>query len=109
MLFNVLAAGVGAIAILRWLRHLLPAVESHAQTANTRQRWIRSAIPLALSEGMRVVSGNLPILVLGLLAPAHEVAVSSGSRHIHGGNTTLCTPKCGLLADVGYALFREEK
>lgn len=73
MLFNVLAAGVGAIAILRWLRHLLPSVESIAQTAYTRQRWIRSAIPLALSEGMRVVSGNLPILVLGLLAPAHEV------------------------------------
>ena len=72
---NVLAAIISAGFVLRWLAPLLRGVPTRTQTPDTRRRWLRSAIPLALGEGMRIVSGNLAILILGLLAPPAEVGL----------------------------------
>jgi O-antigen/teichoic acid export membrane protein len=75
MELNVLAAIIGAGFVVRWLVPLLRGVPTHPQSHATRRRWLRSAIPLALGEGMRIVSGNLAILILGLLAPPAEVGL----------------------------------
>ena len=72
---NVLAAIISAGFVLRWLAPLLHGVPTRTLTKDTRRRWLRSAIPLALGEGMRIVSGNLAILILGLLAPPAEVGL----------------------------------
>ncbi len=90
---NVLVATIGAILMIRWLAPLLRGVPTLAQPRETRGRWLRSAIPLALGEGMRIVSGNLAILILGLLAPATEV----GLYRVAAGVYTAATLPSALL------------
>ena len=93
MALNLLAAciGVGCVAI--WLAPYLRGVKSAPLALSERKRWLRSTIPLALGEGMRIVSGNLAILALGLLAAPAEV----GLYRVAAGVYTAATLPSALL------------
>jgi O-antigen/teichoic acid export membrane protein len=61
------AAVAFSLAILMLRRHL--PVELHATTPEMHPRiWWSSAIPMALTEGMRVLQSHLVILLMGLMA-----------------------------------------
>ena len=94
MALNLLATVVGAGFMLCWLAPLLRGVPIHPLSRDTRRRWLHSAIPLALSEGMRVVLGNLAILILGLLAQPAEV----GLYRVAAGIYTTATLPSALLS-----------
>ena len=72
---NVLAASIGFGFMLSRLAPYLRGVAASTLPRETRRRWLRSTIPLALGEGMRIVSGNLAILLLGWMVPAAEVGL----------------------------------
>lgn len=74
MCMNAVVAAIAAALVLRWVWPLLKG-SVVPQPLQVAKAWLRSTIPLALGEGMRVVSGNLAILMLGLLAPAQEVGI----------------------------------
>ncbi len=77
-----LAMGLGAasagFAILcygRMLHRALPAAAHEAAPQMQPRAWRRSAFPMALSEGMRVLQGQLMTLVLGMMQVAAVVGV----------------------------------
>jgi O-antigen/teichoic acid export membrane protein len=70
---NVLTALFGAAFVFGRLAPMLRGVPTRAVSPEQRRRWLRSTIPLAMGEGMRIVSGNLAILLLGAFASAAEV------------------------------------
>lgn len=61
------AAALVALAAATWfLRTSLPRISSAPlRTFGQGQRWFRSAFPLALTEGMRMLQGHMSILLLG--------------------------------------------
>lgn len=75
MALNALAAFIGsAYAYFR----LAPALATMVRTnpgPELRSAWLRSALPLAMGDGMRIVSGQLGILVLGAFAAIDEVGI----------------------------------
>ncbi|MEZ5665413.1 MAG: oligosaccharide flippase family protein [Burkholderiaceae bacterium] len=78
MALHVASVGIAAACACALLRHHLP-VESkvllpRASTARSRQ-WLSSAWPLALTEAMRVVHGNVAILALGVISTTTAVGV----------------------------------
>lgn len=77
----VLAMGLGAVAagcsfavaaVMLWKR--LPADSRRTAPQFHARDWWMSAIPMAFSEGMRVLQGHLIILLLGVMATATMVA-----------------------------------
>lgn len=50
----------------RWLRQRLPK-RVPAELVRGGRRWIASAIPLALADSMRIIQGELTVLILGTL------------------------------------------
>ena len=57
------------------LRNVLPAQARHVTPQVNPPELLRSALPMALTEGMRMLQGNLAILFLGLLATTDLVAL----------------------------------
>jgi O-antigen/teichoic acid export membrane protein len=57
-----------------WLRQRLPRTLSN-EPVHGEKRWLATSIPFALVEGMRVLQGELSIVLLGLLASAAEVGI----------------------------------
>ena len=75
MALNVLTACIGAGSVVVWLAPFLRGTKTLPQPVAERRRWLHSTIPLALGEGMRVVSGNLAMLTLGILAAPAEAGL----------------------------------
>lgn len=75
MALNVFAATLGSVYAWVRLSSCLPVVPPMPATSATRRSWLRSALPLAMGDGMRIVSGQLGILVLGALSTPHEVGI----------------------------------
>lgn len=65
-LYSLSAAAVFLVAHL-WLRQRLPETRP-AEVARQGRRWLASAIPLALTDGMRALQSEMSILLVGLIA-----------------------------------------
>lgn len=75
MASGVAAAALSLIAAQALLRRTLPA-EVDAVPAILRSRdWWSSALPMALTEGMRILQGHVAILVLGAMATMAEAGL----------------------------------
>lgn len=72
---QVLAAAATLIVAAFMLRQILPAGPLITSSASNAKVWIRSALPMALTEGMRVLHGNISILLLGALSISATVGV----------------------------------
>ena len=93
MALNVVAAALGAIFVIERLWPYLKSPAPVSVTISNGKGWWASAMPLALSEGMRIFSGHLAILVLGAMAPADEV----GMYRVAFGVYTVATLPSALL------------
>lgn len=94
MALNVVAAVAGVMFVIVILRqHLKHSAAATVATSSTDKNWLASAIPLALGDGMRILSGHLAILVLGVMAPADEV----GMYRVAFGVYTVATLPSALL------------
>jgi O-antigen/teichoic acid export membrane protein len=93
MVLNVAVAAVGMLWVLWRLRPRLHGVDAPPAESATRSRWLRSTIPLAMSEGMRILSGNVAVQVLALLASDADV----GLYRVAAGVYTATSLPSGLL------------
>ena len=69
---GVLAALSSMVAALMLLKTRLPAPVSDAVGLNTRRLW-RDSLPMAMTEGMRMLQGHVVVFMLGLFAVASVV------------------------------------
>ncbi|MCR6702434.1 MAG: oligosaccharide flippase family protein [Dokdonella sp.] len=69
------AAGIALGAGLLMTLRRLPVEVSQVRGRADARVWWTSAVPMALTEGMRVLQAHLVILVLGLMAPAATVGL----------------------------------
>lgn len=72
MALNVLAALVASAYAISRVKGI-PKSRNLAGQAVPQDGWLRSAMPMALSEGMRVLAGHVGILILGFLASTSEI------------------------------------
>ncbi|MBB6599046.1 oligosaccharide flippase family protein [Luteimonas sp. MC1825] len=75
MLLGTLSAAVAFVVVVAMYKRLLPTAVHHAAPISDSRRWWASAMPMALTEGMRSLQGNLATLVMGAMAPAAAVGV----------------------------------
>lgn len=73
ILNSVTAAAALAVSTL-WLRRRLPPRAAHRRVEGER-RWLASTIPLALTDGMRILQIELTILLVGVFASATQVGL----------------------------------
>src|SRR5690606_29086982 len=66
------AAGSCVLAGLL-LRRVLPKGEASEQVPDHKSQWLRSAFPMALTEGMRVLQAHSVVLLLGLFSTSAMV------------------------------------
>lgn len=74
MALYALTAGIALFITYRWLRERLPAIVP-AEVVRGGRRWFASTIPMALTEGMRVLQTELSILLVGLIAAPAAVGI----------------------------------
>ena len=67
MLLGLVATVLGLTVAAMLLRSRLPNAASEADSLHNRQLW-REALPMAMTEGMRVLQGHVVIFGLGLFA-----------------------------------------
>ena len=75
MAINCIAALAGGVYAYARLRPMIGGSRHVIAPAGKRKAWRRSAIPLALGDGMRIVSGQVGILVLGAMASNDAVGI----------------------------------
>jgi O-antigen/teichoic acid export membrane protein len=74
MALNSVIAALVAIIAYAWLRTRLPAGTVQQFVPNGR-RWLASAIPMALTDGMRLLQSELSILLVGIIAAPATVGL----------------------------------
>lgn len=72
---QALAAGATLVVAAYMLRKIMSASQETVVPVTDAKAWIRSALPMALTEGMRMLHGNASILLLGVLSTASIVGV----------------------------------
>jgi len=74
MALNSIVAALVAIVAYAWLRQRLPD-RTVTEFVPTARRWLASAIPMALTDGMRVLQTELSILLVGIIAAPAAVGL----------------------------------
>lgn len=72
---QVAAVACSALVAFVLLQRLLPAVQAGRISSADKTRWLGSAFPMAMTEAMRMVQGNLSMLVLGVMATTTMVGL----------------------------------
>lgn len=75
MALGVLAAGIALIAASYMLSTALPSEVATVSPITESKYWWSSALPMALTEGMRLVQGHVLILLLGWLVAMSDVGI----------------------------------
>ena len=92
ILLQVAAVGCSLLFAAYLLKRVLPEAFYFSVPVITAKDWRRAALPMAMSEGLRIVQGQLPILVLAWMVPIAEVGlfrVASSMLMLLGMPTTL--------------------
>lgn len=87
MMLNVVSAAIGLAILYPRLRSLLAGTSAMPIDAALSRRWTSSTIPLAMSEGLRILSGNLAVLVLGALASDSQVGLYRVAMGVYTATT----------------------
>lgn len=74
MALGVASAAIALVLALHMLRKALPGEARAANPIVDVRSWWSSALPMAMTEGMRVIQGHLATLALGILAVPVAVA-----------------------------------
>jgi O-antigen/teichoic acid export membrane protein len=71
---NAVSAGLAFLVARHWLAQRLPKAVP-AELVRGGVRWLASSIPMALTDGMRILQSELTILLLGILTAPAEVGL----------------------------------
>src|SRR5690349_13946479 len=74
MALNSVVAALVAVVAYTWLRQRLPA-RTAAEAVPKGRHWLASAIPMAMTDGMRVLQTELSILLVGIIAAPAAVGL----------------------------------
>lgn len=72
---GVVSAGIALLLSASMLRIALPSEVATAQIVRNTTEWRSSALPMALTEGMRVFQAHLSVLMLGALSTVSMVGL----------------------------------
>jgi O-antigen/teichoic acid export membrane protein len=72
---QVAAAALTLLVAYLMLRSMLPPAHVNPGAGGAGKGWLKSAVPLALTESMRAIQGNLSVLALGVIATSHFVGI----------------------------------
>lgn len=75
MLLGALSATAALLVVRAMFRRLWPAQARTARVESHGRQWWASAIPMALTEGMRGLQGNVATLAMGVLASVAATGV----------------------------------
>jgi O-antigen/teichoic acid export membrane protein len=75
MAMGFISVGCALIVTIFMIRSAMPSEVLDVQPESDSRKWWASALPMAMTEGMRGLQGNIAILILGLLASTAEVGV----------------------------------
>ncbi|MGY0611535.1 oligosaccharide flippase family protein [Luteimonas sp. A501] len=75
MALGVLSAGISLVAALYMLHWAMPGRVATAAPVVDANRWWSSALPMALTEGTRLLQGHLLILLLGAMVAISDVGI----------------------------------
>ena len=106
MVLNVLTAAAALVLCYLWLRARLPAGPP-VQTVQQGRRWLASALPMAMTDGLRILQPQIGMLLLGVLSTSADaglfrVAVTTAAMTavpLTLGNTILAPVIAGLHAE----------
>lgn len=73
LILGTLAAAFAFITASVMLREVMPSDVMNAPPETEAGRWWKSALPMALTEGMRALQGNVATILMGWLATAAAV------------------------------------
>lgn len=111
MASNVLAASLGATFAFWKLSPFLRRSAAATNPGALSEGWLKKALPMAMSEGMRILAGHVAILILGVMASASEVGVyrvAAGLWTVATLPSTLlyvvCAPMLATLHQEGKSL-----
>jgi O-antigen/teichoic acid export membrane protein len=71
---NALTAATALVVAHHWLHARLPRPRP-ARTAQPGRRWLASTIPMAMTDGMRMLQPQVGVLLLGIWAAATQVGL----------------------------------
>lgn len=74
MALNCVALTVALLSAHIWLRTRLPRSAAQISTCSSRD-WLSSAVPMAMTEGMRLTQSQIGVLVLGIMVATAEVGL----------------------------------
>jgi O-antigen/teichoic acid export membrane protein len=74
MALNVVTAIISLLVASVWLRKMLPSPRPQAVADNGRA-WLRSSVPMAMTDGLQMLQSQLSILLLGALTLPAEVGL----------------------------------
>lgn len=74
MALNAVTAAAALVVSHLWLRARLPRPRP-TELVEAGRSWLGSSIPMALSDGMRLMRGQLAVLLMGLLVGAADVGL----------------------------------
>jgi O-antigen/teichoic acid export membrane protein len=75
MSLGVVSAAASLVFAASLLRLAAPPEVRTAEARARAREWLRDCVPMALTEGMRVLQGHLTVLVVGLLASDEETGI----------------------------------
>lgn len=75
MALGVLSATSALVVALYMLRWSMPGEVASAAAVVDKRGWWSSALPMALTEGMRLLQGHLLILLLGVMVAMSDVGI----------------------------------
>lgn len=75
MLLNVIAAAFAFLVGAGMLLKAIPAQCRTAKPVTSPRTWVRSALPLALTEGTRMLQGHVSVLLIGAMLLSADVGL----------------------------------
>lgn len=72
---QLLAVGAACLFSAHLLKGALPGEFCSFSPVTSKRVWRRAAFPMAMSEGLRIVQAQFPVLVLGWMVPVGEVGI----------------------------------
>ena len=101
MALQVAGAGAAMLTSMVLLAIALPRTELRGKVEYDAKSWIASAFPMALTEGMRALQGNLAVFLLGLLSTTSEI----GLFRIADSVSAMCGSPASMLNIVAASLI----
>lgn len=101
MILNLVSAFLALILVVYFLNQAMPSGAKLSSPVVEGKRWLKSVMPMALTEGLRIGQGHAAILLLGILSTTAVV----GSFRVADSTALMCALPISLMNIVGAPLI----